>query len=755
MAANSPNPAQSRSTVGRYSRSAVGRTTGRLTRLIGHSISLQATGRFLRQQLWAWPIIAAILLLIAGLWVNNAVEQSMRQQRENELTTILHADIAALRAWIADQSSTTELISRDEQLLPLVQGLLPLADGKPDAARRLLQAPEQAALRARIADRAKGLAFNGFAVVAKNGTVIGCDQDPPMGMGFGGYRQQFFDQVLGGKIAVSKPYRSPLLLADENGQLKANVPTMFTGAPIRNAQGEVIATIGMRIRPEAEFTKILQVAQFGKSGETYAFDRNGMILSQSRFDDDLKQIGLLADLPDSKSVLTLEIRDPQANLMAGERPKLRRADQPLTKMAASAVKGESGCDPDGYRDYRGVPVVGAWAWLNDLDFGIATELDVAEAFHAEYILRRAFWVLMGMLGLCAGAIYFAMHYMARQQKALQKARLEARQLGQYALEDKLGAGGMGTVYKARHAMLRRPTAVKLLDVDKMSDAAVARFEREVQLTGTLTHPNTVAIYDYGRTPEGIFYYAMEYLEGINLDDLVKRHGPMPESRAVHILRQVCGSLAEAHSMGLVHRDIKPANIFLTRRGGMSDFVKVLDFGLVKSLDGEESGNITSANAVTGTPLYLSPEAVNQPDKVDARADVYAIGAVAYFLLTGTPVFSGATVMEICMKHVQTAPEPPSSRLNRPLSTDLEELILRCLEKQPEDRPADASRIQAKLESIRIEGWWSSSEAATWWAVAGKQGATPPAGETAQQTVTPVSTGQMTVAYSGEGDQTAQ
>ena len=262
--------------------------------------------------------------------------------------------------------------------------------------------------------------------------------------------------------------------------------------------------------------------------------------------------------------------------------------------------------------------VGAWRWLPDLDFGVGTEVDTAEAFRPVYILHRAFWVLMGLLILAAGGIFVAMLFIARQHRALQKATLAARKLGQYALEEKLGAGGMGTVYKARHAMLRRPTAVKLLDVDKMSDTAIARFEREVQLTSGLTHPNTVAVFDYGRTPDGIFYYAMEYLEGMNLDDLVKRYGPLPEARLVYILRQVCGALAEAHAAGLVHRDVKPANIFLTNRGGLHDFVKVLDFGLVKSFDGEETANLTSANAMAGTPLYASPEAISQPDQVDCQ-----------------------------------------------------------------------------------------------------------------------------------------
>ena len=315
---------------------------------------------------------------------------------------------------------------------------------------------------------------------------------------------------------------------------------MFVTGPLRDESGKAIAALGLRIRPEDHFTRILQVVRFGHSGETYAFDRDGLLLSQSRFDDDLKQLGLLVDQPDARSILTVEIRDPQVNMAQGERPKTRRADQPLTRLAAEAVQGKDGFDADGYRDYRGVPSVGAWRWLTDYDFAVATEVDVADAFQPVYILHRAFWVLMALLILGAAGIFLAMLVIARQQRALQRATLAAKHLGQYALEEKLGAGGMGTVYKARHAMLRRPTAVKLLDVDKISDTAIARFEREVQLTSTLSHPNTVAVFDYGRTPDGIFYYAMEYLEGMNLDELVKRFGPLSEARSVYLLRQVCG-----------------------------------------------------------------------------------------------------------------------------------------------------------------------------------------------------------------------
>src|SRR5262249_25469298 len=272
-----------------------------------------------------------------------------------------------------------------------------------------------------------------------------------------------------GTTLVSKPYRSPLLLADKKGELRANMPTMFVAGPICDKNGKPIAALGLRIRPEDNFTRILHVAHFGQTGEVYAFDRKGLMLSESRFDEMLKQIGLLADLPDSQSILTVEVRDPGVNMVKGERPSLRRTEQPLTKMAADAVEGNDGYDADGYRGYRGVMKVGAWRWLTDYDFGIATEVDVDEAFRPVFILRKAFPALMALLGLSAIGIFFAMVFMSRQQRALQSATLAAKQLGQYHLEEKLGEGGMGTVYKARHAMLRRPTAVKLLNIDNMSD----------------------------------------------------------------------------------------------------------------------------------------------------------------------------------------------------------------------------------------------------------------------------------------------
>lgn len=700
--------------AGNMSRTGVGRASGAVSRWFGSSTGIKATGKFLRRQLWAWPIIAAVVVATAYWWVSRSIENAMLQQRANDLNSMVDASVTALRTWMHEQQINVQLTAEDEGLRPLVTELLAASQGA-DAERKLLQSKAQDVLRGRLKHQLEICGYPGFFLVSPGGVVLAADQDPPVGKKVTGYRKDFFDQAMTGKTLVSKPYRSQLLLKDEKGELRAGLPTMFAIGPVRDEHSRPIAALGLRIRPDDHFTRILRVSHFGHSGETYAFDRTGLMLSQSRFDDDLKQIGLLVDQPDCQSILTVEIRDPRVNMAQGERPKLRRAEQPLTRLAAEAVQGIDGYDADGYRDYRGVPSVGAWRWLPDYEMGIATEMDAAEAFQAVHILRGAFRVLLVLLVLCAAGIFVAMVYIARQHREMRNAAIAAKHLGQYALEEKLGAGGMGTVYKARHAMLRRPTAVKLLDVDKMSEMAIARFEREVQLTSGLTHPNTVAIFDYGRTPEGIFYYAMEYLEGMNLEGMVQRNGPLPEARAVYILRQICGALGEAHARGLVHRDIKPANIFLTSRGGMYDFVKVLDFGLVKSLDGGDSAGLTNPQGVTGTPLYLSPEAVYHPDQVDVRADVYAVGAVGYYLLTGTPVFSAESVVEICMKHVKAAPERPSDRLGRPISCELENLILRCLAKSPQERPADANQLLRELEACAVEGTWTAADAAQWWA----------------------------------------
>ena len=289
----------------------------------------------------------------------------------------------------------------------------------------------------------------------------------------------------------------------------------------------------------------------------------------------------------------------------------------------------------------------------------------------------------------------------------------AKQFGQYTLEERIGGGGMGEVYRASHAMLRRPTAVKLLR-SKMTQENIARFEREVQFTSQLTHPNTIDVYDYGLTPEGVFYYAMEYLPGLNLDDLVSGYGPLPPARVIHILKQICSSLSEAHSLGLIHRDIKPANIILCERGGIQDVVKVLDFGLIKDMDARRAATTSPRKRVTGTPMYLSPEGIRSPDQVDARSDLYSVGAVGYFLLTGKHLFDRGSVVEICSHHMNTPPVSPSIRLGKSVPKDLERVILKCLEKDADHRFDNTKALNAALERCSDFDKWNEEAAAMWW-----------------------------------------
>jgi serine/threonine protein kinase len=295
------------------------------------------------------------------------------------------------------------------------------------------------------------------------------------------------------------------------------------------------------------------------------------------------------------------------------------------------------------------------------------------------------------------------------------AERNAEQLGQYVLEEKIGEGGMGIVYRARHVLLRRPTAVKLLHPDRTDETALRRFEREVQITSQLTHPNTIVVFDYGRSSSGAFYYAMEFLDGINLAQLVDGYGPQPAGRVVRILEQAAGALAEAHAKGLIHRDIKPANFMLMERVQAPDFVKVLDFGLVKSIDSKGSIDHRALDGtISGTPRFMAPEAITEPDKVDARSDIYALGALAYFLLTGSPVFEAKALIALLAEVVGTAPVRPSERLGKPLPAELEDLVMRCLAKSPKDRPASAIELRKALLACKCREEFDDERASQWW-----------------------------------------
>jgi eukaryotic-like serine/threonine-protein kinase len=299
----------------------------------------------------------------------------------------------------------------------------------------------------------------------------------------------------------------------------------------------------------------------------------------------------------------------------------------------------------------------------------------------------------------------------------------ARELGSYRLEEKLGEGGMGEVWRARHRMLTRPAAIKLIRPAAVGDGharasaeVMRRFQREAEVIARLRSPHTVELFDFGMADDGAFYYVMELLDGLDTDSLLRRFGPIPPERAIYLLRQICHSLSEAQSCGLVHRDIKPANIYLCRYGEEYDFVKVLDFGIVGAVSDAEAGSPvqTQENVVRGTPAFIAPEqAMGAP--VDWRADIYATGCVAYWLLTGKYVFTADTSMGLLMQHVQARPAPPSTRTDQPIPAALDELVLSCLAKDPGERPQTARELSGRLAEIEGASGWTQERARSWWA----------------------------------------
>jgi len=377
-------------------------------------------------------------------------------------------------------------------------------------------------------------------------------------------------------------------------------------------------------------------------------------------------------------------------------------------------------------------VVGSLALLPVALIGAVSLLDRSTAAYVRTALPET-------IILMATAVAIAV-FGSRKIHELQQKAHEAERIGQYRLKQVLGFGGMGAVYLAEHVLLRRPCAIKLIRPDQAGDPkTLIRFEREVQAAATLTHWNTIEIFDYGHTEDGTFYYVMEYLPGMNLEDLVEQHGAMPPERAVHFLRQVCQALREAHGIGLIHRDVKPSNIFACERGKIQDVAKLLDFGLVTTVGTDKEGDsvkLTRDGAITGSPAFMSPEQARGRNPLDTRTDIYNVGAVAYYLMTGQFPFDRESTLEMLHAHGYEA-LVPSLAFQQRVPADLQGVILRCLEKDPERRYQDAVALEKALTACECTGQWTTERAEEWWRGRGTGTALPSPGKvrtSEQQTV---------------------
>jgi tRNA A-37 threonylcarbamoyl transferase component Bud32 len=679
--------------------------SGAAIRPFGRGSSLEERART-RRRTGLVAVVALALLAGVAFWTYDAVRESLDDLLGGQLQAILDANANALALWATAEKQNVQEWAATPDVRRHVQTAVDAARGGGDARAALLELAESKKLE-RLLEKATTTGdVRGFVVVDASGLVLVAGAEELVGARFAPPLMAVLAPALTGATVLARPYDGLAVLPDT----PLPRPLMFAVAPVRDAMDRVMAVLVFRIDPVEDFSRVLSAGRPGRTGHTYAFDDRGVMLSTTRFEDELRTIGLLPEGTEQSAVLRVAIRDPGGDLRSGYQTERTVAERPLTRMAAAAVTGQSGVDLEGYRDFRGATVIGAWRWLPEMRMGLATEMELAEAYRLLRPLGLAFAGLMALL-LAATAAIVVYVYVVRR---LQRRAAKAEQLGQYTVLERIGEGGMAVVYLARHAMLRRPTAVKVLKPSVANEETLARFEREVQLTSQLTHPNTVEIYDFGRTADGRFYYAMEYLQGISLADLIDSHGATDPARAIHILRQICGSLHEAHELGLIHRDIKPPNIMLCARGGRGDVVKVLDFGLVKEIETGAAVDLTAANVIAGTPQYIAPERIQAPERVDARADLYSVGALAFNLLTGDDVFPGRTSMEICHHVLHSQPRPPSAVAGAAVPPELDRVVLDCLAKDPQHRPASAAALMEGLGAIDGCGQWSEADARHWW-----------------------------------------
>jgi serine/threonine-protein kinase len=601
---------------------------------------------------WATAVFFASAALIAlGYWTYRAVEGSLRDLRAESMTNLLDSEVNALRVWVREEIADVERIADDPRMREAVAELL---------RRPACAGPARAKLEEAIRPVLREAGEAHFNIVSLEGKLLATRFPDYCGLELSAPFQEELEPVFAGGSRFLHPRRDAELVAAPP-RLREGAPFAWIATPLRGSRGEVIAALSIAQPVDAVLDSILRSARPGENGDAFAFDPQGRLLTAQRFGEETPLFG-----------------KPEGVVL------------------------------DPYVNHRGAEVIGARRWLPEYGMGVGLEMHAQEAYAPLRYLNIAFGVVFGALVI---AVFAAL---ASAWSAMRLAKATGRRLGAYRLGKTIGEGGMANVYLAQHDLLKRPTAVKLLKPARATDEMIARFEREVQLASSLSHPNTVEIFDYGRTRDGLFYYAMEYLDGMTVAELLQRQSPLPVARAVHILRQVCAALAEAHARDIVHRDIKPENIMVCRYGGAYDFVKILDFGLVKHISEKHSRDLTRTLRILGTPLYMAPERLKNPADVDARADIYAVGALAFLMLTGKKLFESADDLELTTKILNDEPPRVSEAAPQPVPLELDLIVTACVEKKRELRPQRVADLVEALDALAAEQRWTQREAQEWW-----------------------------------------
>jgi len=647
---------------------------------------------------------AAMMLVVFALawWSQREVDRLNRASWEDRLVKTTNTAAEVVEQWKASQIHAVEAM---QSLPPFRLALNQVVFALPQTGAPLPTVP--ADMERRIHDFAGTDVV--YFVLNKRGTIVamGGTKTPPGSVQTAlGRLEPEMSQLREGTSAVLLPHRCHLLAGDD--WFGRNEPMVGVMVPVVDSMLQSIGVVFIAATAQLEsLNRTLVSFRTQETGEAYLMSRDGRMLNESRFRDDLIQAGILPER--ASTTVLMRLHDPGVDVTVGATPARPYESYGPPTSVAGVMAGVDGVDVDGYRDYRGVPVIGAWKVDAENGYGIVVEIDHQEAFAAIAPLHQFFYARVVIILAATGLVLWSWYSAAAARRRLKSAM----HIGVYMVEGLLGEGGMGRVYKARHVLLKRSTAVKVIKPELVNDRTTAWFEREVEVAGRLKHPNTVEIYDFGRAEDGQFYCAMEFLNGLNLSQVALMEGALPAERVIHIMLQAAHSLREAHRRGLIHRDVKPQNIMLCVLGGEVDVVKVLDFGLAKQY---EPGGEPAADTkmLAGTPLYLAPERLRPPYTADARSDIYSLGLTAYKLMTGREVFSGGSDLEVFHQTLHAPVSDPSSVSPRAIPEEFSELVMRCLAKDPNDRPQSMRQVIEVLDRLALEFPWRQGEARRWW-----------------------------------------
>lgn len=663
-----------------------------------------------------------IVILVIGVLVRNQFTQRIENEAKEKLIAQVASQSNALVAWLNRERDITSALAKADVIVNLTAELDSLVEADPSYAL-IKQESSQIALGEALDEVRKNLELETVAIFHKRDPVsllaAGETDSIQDNYTYLEIRGDLFDYLRKAQKSVTPTFVPPL----HDSQMIANIPeNMEIGtylaylAPVYK-NGQIKGYFFNSYEADRKFSDIIRNADYGQSNKVYAFSNRQQLLSVPR--DHEKLFGTYLFDHDSlgSAINRFELLDPGAPV-SKEDPEalIPPIDQSFTSIIDQVMLNRELNPPnyegvlmDPYRDYRGVEVIGAYKWLPEQEFGLIAEIDAVDAFAPIRYFDTALVLFYTILLILIAALYQLNSRFIRFGKRLKELEL----IGHYEVLEKIGEGGFGDVYRARHQNLRSDVAIKLLKKELNDSDALTRFEKEVRSTSQLNHPNTIKVFDFGTTEDGRFYYVMEFLHGIPLETVMNSYDEFPVNRAIYVLLHTCYALEEAHAKRLVHRDIKPANIMLCNEGGAYDHLKVLDFGLVKDLDASKTQQ-TQINRIGGTPMFMSPERLRDPFNTDQRVDVYSVGALGLYMLSGQYVVELISQKMLGGEATIEGDLQASIFERKDLPEKLRELLLQCVHFSVEKRPSNMKELIETLEELSKEYPWTREDASNWW-----------------------------------------